>query len=155
MRCNDLQSQWFELLVWLKHKGPICSRYMEYRCASSNTHILSLTWNSAIMPDEHCYWLASANPSLKKARNIYNVWVCQPNSRYSVSRTLPNGKWESMGQWNMHSSFTFNPRDIYRMQVEGWDKCFCDTNVLAALMSAPWFTAHMKNIFLLSKYIHN
>lgn len=27
VRCNDLQSQWFELPVWLKHKGPICGSY--------------------------------------------------------------------------------------------------------------------------------
>lgn len=50
--------------------------YVEYWCASSNTHILSLTWNSAIMPDERCYWLVSYYPLLKKVCNKCNGFKC-------------------------------------------------------------------------------
>lgn len=49
--------------------------YVEYWCASSNSHILWLTLNSTIMPDERWYWLVSYYLLLKVC-NKCNGFKC-------------------------------------------------------------------------------
>lgn len=105
--------------------------YVEYWCASSSTHILSLTWNSAIMPDERCYWLVSDYPLLKKDCNKCNGFECaDPVTDILKLRLMVYGN--PCDSEICINPWPLTPRDIHRKQVRGcYVKCFCDTNVFS------------------------
>lgn len=74
--------------------------YVECWCAWSSSHILLLTWNSAIMSDEQWYWLPAYTSLLEKVWN-----KCDGReSMDSIGEILraEYGKKGSVWQWNMH-----------------------------------------------------